>query len=179
MREGSRPRTAGRGASRWWLATIAAALAIAIAPSGASAAVDIYESSEAATHLGAIEKAKCAVKGKKGNKRFVAVGESPNGWELDVYIYEGFWRGVKDDYTLFYGVSEVGFVLAAPGGTLFSNRFPIPGTPAGIVSAGAIDFGRQGKKLGIGFSAAPNPDFTQGVAFAGVLKCKYKRKNRP
>ena len=169
----------GRRACRSGFALIAAAVAIAITPAGAGAAVDIYEASEAATHLGAIEKAKCAVKGKKPNKRFVAVGKSPNGWELDVYIYEGFWRGVKADYTLFYGVSEVGFVLAAPAGTLFSNQFPIPGTPAGIVSAGAIDFARQGKKLGIGFSGAPTRDFSQGVAFAGGLKCRYKRKNRP
>jgi hypothetical protein len=79
MRDPSRPRPLGhRG--RWsWLALSATALTIAIAPAGASAAVDIYEASEAATHLGAIEKAKCAVKGKKGNKRFVAVGESRNG----------------------------------------------------------------------------------------------------
>jgi hypothetical protein len=119
------------------------------------------------------------VKGKKGNKYFLAFGESPNGWDLDVYIYESFWGGVKDDYTLFYGVKEVGFDLFDPSGTRYSNAFPIPGTPPGIVGGGAIDFGRQGKKMGIGFSAAPNREFTQGVAFAGGLKCKYKRKNRP
>jgi hypothetical protein len=176
MWDRGQPRALGRGAS--WPALIAAVAVFAIAPAGASAAVDIYESSEAATHLGAIEKAKCAVKGKKGSKRFRASGKSPNGWELDVYILEGFWRGVKDDYTLFYGDSEVGFVLAAPDFTLYSN-FPIPATPPGIVPGGAIDFGRNGKKLGIGFSAAPSSDFTKGVAFAGGLKCEYKRKFRP
>jgi len=178
MRNRSRPRPLSHGACRSWLVLTAAVLVIAVAPAGASAAVDIYESSEAATHLGAIEKAKCAVKGKKGSKRFRASGKSPNGWELDVYILEGFWGGVKDDYTLFYGDSEVGFVLAAPDFTLYSN-FPIPATPPGIVPGGAIDFGRNGKKLGIGFSAAPSRDFTKGVAFAGGLKCKYKRKHRP
>jgi hypothetical protein len=179
MRDRIRQRAASRGPTRSGLALIAAAVAMTVAPAGASAAVDIYESSEAATHLATIEKAKCAVKGKKGNKRFHASGESPNGWDLDVYISESFWGGVKDDYTLFYGVREVGFDLFDPSGTLYSNQFPIPGTPPGIVGGGAIDFGRQGKKMGIGFSAAPNREFTQGVAFAGALKCKYKRKNRP
>ena len=179
MRDGSRPRAMRRRVSRSGLALIAAAVAMAIAPAAASAAVDIYESSEAATHLATIEKAKCAVKGKKGDKYFLASGESPNGWDLDVFIYESFWGGVKDDYTLFYGVREVGFDLYAPDGTLYSNQFPIPGTPPGIVGGGAIKFGKKGKKMGIGFSAAPNREFTQGVVFAGGLKCKYKRKNRP
>jgi len=173
-------RHAVRGrASRLGLVVIAASLAIAVTPSASSAAVDIYESSEAATHLGKIKKAKCAVKGRGQNKEFRASGESSNGWELDVYIYEGFWGGVGDKYTLFFGVREVGFDLYAPDATLYSNQFAIPGTPPGIVGGGAIDFSRQGKRMGIGFSAAPDRTFTRGVVFAGGLKCKYKRRNRP
>jgi hypothetical protein len=179
MRGPSRPRGKGRGMARACLAPLAATFAIALTPATASAAVDVYESSEAATHLATIEKAKCAVKGRRGNKHFVAFSESPNGWELDVYITRDFWGGVGDDYSLYYGVKEVGFDLYAPDGTLYSNQFAIPGTPPGIVSVGAIDFSRQGKRLGIGFSAAPDRTFTKGVAFAGVMKCKYKRRNRP
>jgi hypothetical protein len=156
-------------------ATIAACAAAAMLAGPASAKVTVVDQEGAV--VSAIEKAKCAVKGKKGEKWFIAFAEGSNGWELDVYIYESFWGGVKDDYSLFFGVREVGFDLYAPGGELFSNRFPFPGTPPG--AGGAIKFSNDGKKLGIGFYSAPNRDYSNGVAFAGQLRCKYKPKNRP
>lgn len=140
----------------------------------AAAKVGVYDED---SELARFEKAKCAVKGKKGKRFFVAFADGTGGWELDVYIYESFWGGVKDDYSLHYGVDEVGFDLFAPDGTVFSNRFPFPGTPPG--AGGAIRFSKDGRRLGIGFYAAPNRDYSDGVALAGGLKCRYKRKHRP
>jgi hypothetical protein len=156
-------------------AAIAGCAAAAVLASAATAKVTVLD--EEGAPLSTIEKAKCAVKGKQGEKFFLAFAEGTNGWELDVFIYEGFWGGVKDDYSLFFGTKEVGFDLYSPGGELFSNRFPFPGTPPG--AGGAIKFSNDGKRMGIGFYAAPNREYSNGVAFAGGLKCKYRRKHRP
>lgn len=156
-------------------ATIAGCAAAAVLAAPATAKVRVID--DEAGVVSTIEKAKCAVKGKRGEKFFVAFAEGTNGWELDVYIYESFWGGVKDDYSLQFGVKEVGFDLYSPSGELFSNRFPFPGTPPG--AGGAIKFSNDGKRMGIGFYAAPNQDYSNGYAFAGQLECKYKRKNRP
>jgi hypothetical protein len=129
--------------------------------------------------VSAIKKGKCAVTGKKGKKEFVARGESPEGWELDVYILNETWGGVKDDYTLYFGLRDPGFDLFGPDGENYSNQFPIPGTPPGVVAGGAIKFARDAKKLSIGFFSAPNREFTRGFGFAGAMKCKYKRGKKP
>ena len=152
---------------------IGCAMAVAAAP--ARAEVTIVD--ENAAPVATVEKARCAVKKKQGDKYFVAFAEGTNGWELDVYITGDFWGGVKDDYSLFFGVREVGFDLFSPDGELFSNQFPFPGQPPG--AGGAIKFSNDGKRLAIGFYAAPNRDYTRGYAFAGALRCKYKRKFAP
>jgi hypothetical protein len=164
----------GRRVSGVALGACLAALALA-AP--AQAEISIVD--DAGNVVSEIKKGKCKVTGKKGKKEFVGFGESPEGWELNVYILNESWGGVKDDYTLFYGVRDVGFDLYGPDSELYSNQFPIPGTPPGLVGGGAIKFGKHGRKLAIGFAPAPNRDFTRGVSFAGAMKCKYKPGKEP
>jgi hypothetical protein len=164
-------RTRPRGVLPVGVVVCIAALMLA---ASASAEITILDGGTGAKK-GEIQKGKCGVSGKKGKKEFSSIAESPNGWELHVYIYPGHWQGFKHDYELHYGSREVGFDLYAPDNELFSNQFPVPGSPPGMIG-GAIRFGNHGKRMSIGFSPAPNRNYTKSVSFAGGMDCKYRRR---
>lgn len=141
----------------------------------ASAAADItILDGDSGAKKAEIHRGRCGVRGTKKNRHFMAIADSPNGWELDVYIQEGHWRGFKHDYPLHYGVRQVGFDLYDPNQELYSNQFPVPGSPPGMVG-GEIRFANKGKRMAIGFSPAPNRHYTRSVSFAGGMDCKYRR----
>jgi hypothetical protein len=164
-------RTRPRGVLPVGVVVCIAALMLA---ASASAEITILNGGTGAKE-GEIQKGKCGVKGKKQNKEFHAIAESPNGWELQVFVYPGHWRGFKHDYELHYGAREVGFDLYAPDQELFSNQFPVPGSPPGMVG-GDLRFANKGKRMAIGFSPAPNRSYTKSVSFAGGMDCKYRRR---
>jgi hypothetical protein len=151
------------------VAVLVAAIATALlVPAAASAAVNVLDANSSA-HLAKIKKARCHVKGKRGHKEFTAVAHSTNGtYILDINIIKA-WKGFHHDYALRYGDEDPNFFMSGPGGP-YSNAYPFPGQPPG--AAGYIKFAHSGKKLAIGAYAAPNADFSQGVAFAGTLACR-------
>lgn len=155
-------------------AAVGAVVALAaLTCAAAVATVKVYDS-ETAASLGEVRKAKCKLKRDADGRFFVAGSESTNGdFTLNVNVLD--WQGFKQDYTFYLGAQDPSFFLTASYG-VFSNVYPIPGTPPGAVGAGAVSFRRDGKKLGIGAYLAPNEDFTRGVKFAGSLKCVYPRR---
>ncbi|MGZ5323974.1 MAG: hypothetical protein ACXWZ3_08045 [Solirubrobacterales bacterium] len=168
-RQGLRPAT-----RRWAVAAIASiALIGVLAPSTAGAAVRIYRSSEDATFLGKVTRAKCKV--KREGRLFRAVGKTTNGaYKLDVFIL-GF-QGFGPDYNVPFGVLTPSVdVEGVTNGEDFSNAYPFPGGMP-PPSAGAIAFGRRGARLGVGVYALPNTDYSQGVVLAGALACQYPRR---
>jgi len=148
---------------------------LAVTPVSAGAAIEIRPSTDpTAAPLATIKKGKC----NKFGDLWLGGGKSTDkAWDLFVEIVD--FDGYGPDYSLFYGTDRPAwFELKGPGGP-YSNRHPIPGTPPGVVGAGAISFGgKKGKKLSIGAYAAPNEDFSQGVSFVGAMKCKYPKKKR-
>jgi hypothetical protein len=56
----------------------------------------------------------------------------------------------------------------------FSNSYPFPGTPPN--SAGTVAFQPDGKRVGVGVYALPNADYSEGVAIAGKMRCRYRRR---
>jgi hypothetical protein len=52
----------------------------------------------------------------------------------------------------------------------FSNLNAPPGT-TGMFSGG-VEFSPKGRRMGVGFLPTPNPDFSQGVVLAGVMRCR-------
>lgn len=171
MMDSSQPRAVGRVAIRLSFALMAVVLVTALAPSAAGAAIEIRGSDEQAALLGTIKKGKCGLKGKKANRRFRAVAKSTDGaYELSVVVSE--WHGYRRSYSFFYGASEPGsFYLRGPDDD-YSNLFPIPGTPPGVVGGGGIAFGNKGRRMSLGFAPAGNRDFSRGVVIAGAMKCK-------
>lgn len=148
----------------------AAVLATCLLPSGASAAIRIYENSEAATFLGEVRKGNCKV--KRNGRLFRASAKTTNGaYTLELFILD--FRGFGREYNLEYGTIKTTVSLeGVTNGADFDNAFPFPGgQPPG--SAGAIAFPRSGAKVGVGAYALPNQDYSQGVALAGAMKCNY------
>ena len=164
----------GRGrASRIGLILAASLLIAAFTSSAARAAINIYESSEAATLLGSVTKGKCKVKRTSSGRRiFHGGGKTTNGaYTLGVDIYD--FKGFKREYQVPFGVINptVDVESTAAGGPDYSNNYPFPGTPP--PSSGAIAFGKRGAILGAGIYALPNPDYSRGVVLAGHMKCIY------
>jgi hypothetical protein len=155
------------------LVLIASLVVFLLGAGPAKAAIKIYESSEAATFLGEVRKAKCTVKGKTGaSRRFHAGGRTTNGvYTLDVTIL-GF-KGFGKEYNVAYGQIATTVDLEGTNSSAdFDNAFPFPGGQPPN-SAGAIAFPPSGKKFGLGVYALPNSDYSQGVVLAGAAKCDY------
>ena len=163
-------RTRLRGLSAVGILACVGAL---LMPGSAAATITVLDGGTGAKKA-EIQKGRCSLKGQKQNRHFHAIADSSNGWELDVYVYEGHWRGFKHDYELHYGERQVGFDLFAPDGELYSNQFPVPGSPPGMIG-GELRFSDRGKRMSIGFSPAPNRQYTKSVSFAGAMDCKYRR----
>jgi hypothetical protein len=80
-------------------------------------------------------------------------------------------RGTGREYNVRYGSVEPSVDFEQRSGPAdFSNNYPFPGTPPG--SAGAIALSPGGRKVGLGIYALPNSDYSQGVALAGVMRCR-------
>ncbi len=159
-----------------WFAAIAVLLSLVVAPS-ATAKVSIL--AEGGQKVDTISKGKCRVSGKRGSKDFFATAKSDGGrFVLTAFIDAPVFRGFRHDYTIFYGGEDPQvFLHRRSDDEVFSN-FKIPGTPAGVVGGGAIDFGKGGRRMGIGLAPAPNKSFTEGYTFAGVIPCKYPKHGR-
>ena len=157
------------------LVPIAALVAFLLAAGTANAAIQIYESSEAATLLGEVQKANCKVKGKAGNRRFHAGARTTNGaYTLDVTILD--FKGFGKQYNVPYGqIATTVDVEGTSSSADFSNAYPFPGgqPPSG---AGAIAFPPSGKRVALGVYALPNLDYSQGVALAGGARCRYPKR---
>jgi hypothetical protein len=163
--------------ARWWTARAGVAMLVSLvlvclAPTAASAAIKIYQSSEAATYLGEVRRAKCKVRRLGNGRSFHAGARTTNGaYTLDVSLFN--FRGFNRTYNVQYGVLSATVSLeGVSNGADYDNVFPFPGgQPPG--SAGSIRFARDGAKLGLGIYALPNQDYSQGVVLAGGMKCDY------
>lgn len=157
------------------LLTIVASAAL-VAPAGAEVQILDQDSAK----VDAFKTGQCRLFGKGSGQRFFAVLKSEQKkFSMTVFIDEGTWKGFHTDYTLLYGVDDPAFFLRRRADDeLFSNVFPIPGTPPGAVGGGGIDFSGTGKRMGIGFAPASNKSYTEGYVFAGTVKCKYPKKKR-
>ena len=157
-------------------ALIALGLGLALLAPVASAKVTILNS-DSGRRVDTISKSRCRVDGKKGNQDFFAAAKSDSGkFTLTAFIDAPVFQGFRRDYTIYYGGKDPEvFLRRRSDNELFSN-FKIPGTPAGAVGGGAIDFGEGGRKMGVGLSPASNKSFTEGYVFAGVMRCKYPKR---
>jgi hypothetical protein len=149
-------------------------------PTGAGAEVKIYDTENLAL-LGTIAKADCKVVKRPIKDKFLAFSNPRAPFSLEVFIEKTAWHGFRGNYPLLHGGQDVTFDLFGPSesGDLFSNSFGIPGIPPGTVSGGAIRFSNDGRRLSIGFAPAATSDFTQGVVFAGAMKCRYPARRKP
>jgi len=145
----------------------------------AAPAIEIHQDveGEIGPLLGKISKGECFRK-KTGAFAFSAFGPSTNkSYELVVRIPSRDWRGFGHHYSLFYGSHDPAFFgLTGPRHELFSNTFPLPGTPPGVVGGGAIVFKGKGSLMSIGFEPAFNEAADEAVfIFGGFLKCAGPR----
>jgi hypothetical protein len=150
------------------------AAAVLAAPAGAEVRVLDADSNT----VDSFKTGDCRTFGKGADQRFFASLKSEGKlFSMTVFIDEGTWKGFGEDYALSYGSEDPAYFLRRRADDeLFSNVFPVPGTPPGVLGAGAIKFNGSGKRMGIGAYAASNKSFTDGYSFAGVVKCKYKKK---
>lgn len=159
---------------RLGLALIAAALSLGLLAPAATAEVTILDND--GNQVDTIEKAKCRVSGKKGSGDFLAAAKSKAGmFSLTVFIDAPVFGGFDDDYTIFYGGGDPQVFLNRRSDEEVFSNFKIPGTPAGTVAGGGIEFGRGERTMGVGLAPASNKSFTEGYSFAGVIPCKYPK----
>jgi len=111
--------------------------------------------------------AKC----RKSRGGFVALTPRVNGYRMFVSIedFSGY-----HTYELQRGRNADPYVSISLNGesafsTLFVPPFPVPGY-------GQVRFSRKGKLMGVGFQPMFNEAGTEGVVFAGGLKCQYKKR---
>lgn len=111
--------------------------------------------------------AKC----RKSRGSFVALTPRVNGYRMFVSIedFSGY-----HTYELQRGRNADPYVSISLNGesafsTLFVPPFPVPGY-------GQVRFSRKGKLMGVGFQPMFNEAGTEGVVFAGGLKCQYKKR---
>lgn len=124
-----------------------------------------------------ISKLGCRASGKKGKQDFFATGKSDEGkFRLGVFIDEPVFTGFGEEYTIYFGGTDPQYFLTRRSDEEEFSNFKLPGTPAGTLAAGEIKFNGKGTKMGIGTYAANNKSMTEGYAFAGVVKCKYRRR---
>ena len=119
----------------------------------------------------------CRVNGSGSNRDFFASGRSEdNRFRLSVFIDSPVFKGFGREYEIFYGTPDPQvFLTRRSDGETFSN-YKLPGTPAGVLGAGEIKFNGRGTRMGAGMYSANNRDATEGLAFAGVVKCKPPRR---
>jgi hypothetical protein len=113
--------------------------------------------------------AKC----RKSHGSFMALTPRVNGYRMFVSIedFSGF-----HTYDLVRGQNADPYVSMTLNGesafsTLFVPPFPVPGF-------GQVRFSPKGKIMGVGFQPMLNQAGTDGVVFAGALKCRYKGKRK-
>jgi hypothetical protein len=154
-----------------------AILGMAIVAAPASATLTIYDSDM--NELATIDKAQCKLRKAAGptKSRFIAFSlPKEANWTVAVFIPNNTWHGFGFSYPLFYGADPTAYAFSKSPAASYSNAYPIPGTPPGIVGGGAINFSPKGKAISVGLDPAPNADYTSGVIFAGSMKCKYPKR---
>lgn len=108
---------------------------------------------------------------RKSKGDFKALTPVVNGYRLFVSIdaFEGF-----GNYDLEQGPNADPYASITRNGdtafsTLYVPPFPAPGF-------GQVRFRGKGKAMGIGYQFMFNRDGTEGLVFAGALRCQYKKK---
>jgi hypothetical protein len=154
--------------------TVALTVSASGGPPRAEAAIDAYENSEQAAHFGEIRSGKCRVRRTNSGKTFHATGKTTNrAYKLNIDIYD--FRGFDREYNVEYGGASPAVDFEGVfNEDDFSNSYPFPGTPPN--SAGAVAFQPDGRRVGIGVYALPNRDYSEGVAIAGKMRCRYPRR---
>ena len=133
--------------------------------------------SESGKTVDTITKGKCRVSGKKGSKDFFLTAKSEDGkFSLTAFIDSPVFTGFDETYIAYYGGDDPQIFLRRNSDDEVFSNFKIPGTPAGVVGGGAVDFRRDGRRVGIGLDPASNKSFTEGYSFAGVIGCKYSKR---
>ncbi|TXH32125.1 MAG: hypothetical protein E6Q91_01945 [Actinobacteria bacterium] len=110
---------------------------------------------------------------RKSKGDFKALTPTVNGYRLFVSIesFSGF-----RTYDLEQGADADPYASITKNGetafsTLYVPPFPAPGF-------GQIRFRGKGKTMGIGYQFMFNRDGTDGLVFAGALRCQYKKKGK-
>jgi hypothetical protein len=144
----------------------------------ASAKVIILKG-EQSREVDSITEGHCLVSGKKGHRDFFLTAKSKKGkFNLTAFIDDPVWKGFNQYYITYYGGKDPEVFLHRNSDDEVFSNFKLPGTPAGIVGAGAVAFRKHGRKVGIGLYAASNKSHTEGYAFAGAIRCKYRKHRR-
>lgn len=151
-------------------------LALALlAPASASATLEIRNSDETNALLATVDTMKCKVD-KRAKRPFKASGTANGGgYAVGLEIQKSDWKGFGHEYTLYYGDSGVFAAVASPT-VQYSNEVEIPGTPPGVVPAGAIKLSANGKRVAVGAYGLSDPSFSSGVSLTGGAKCKYPKR---
>jgi hypothetical protein len=120
---------------------------------------------------------RCRASGSGNNQDFFASGKSENRrFRLSIFIDAPVFKGFGRDYEIFYGAEDPQvFLTRLADDEKFSN-FTVPGTPPGLLQAGEIKFNGRGTRMGAGMYSANNKEATEGLAFAGGVRCKYRRR---
>ncbi len=141
----------------------------------ASAKVTILKG-EQDREVDSITKGKCLVSGKKGQRDFFLTARSNEGkFILTAFIDHPVWKGFNEFYIPYYGGKNPEIFLHRNSDDEVFSNFKLPGTPAGVVGAGAVAFRKHGRRVGIGLYAASNKSHTEGYSFAGALNCRYRK----
>ena len=154
------------------LSTVALALSALVVSSPAGAAPDneykvtVFHEDEVVAEF---TTAKC----RKSRGGFVARTPVVGGYRLFVAIddFSGF-----HSYDLVHGKNADPYVVILQNGeAAFSNLyvppFPVPGY-------GQVNFRSKGKLMGVGFQPTFNRAGTDGVVFAGAVRCQYPKKGK-
>ncbi len=152
-----------------------AALVALVLPAAAPGKVTILD--QDSNVVDTISKGGCRVSGKKGSQDFFGSAKSDGGrFLLSIFIDAPVFTGFDEDYVIYYGGEDPQVFLRRRADEEVFGNFKIPGTPAGTVGGGGIKFSKDGRRVGVGLAPASNKSFTEGYTFAGVFKCKYRKR---
>jgi hypothetical protein len=162
------------GAVAGALALLLAGAIAAPASAAPPPSVGLYETSEEATLIGKVTRANCRTRRFGSGRSFLAKGKTTNGnYKLEVFFSS--FGGFGDEYNVSYtSLNPTVDVEGIFDGNDYSTAYPIPGGEP-PESAGRVLFNESGRRMGVGIFALPNQDWTEGLAVAGSLRCRYPR----
>ena len=154
---------------------IAILTALLLVPAQATAKIQVVGNEGGV--LDTFESVGCRVSGSGNNRDFFATGKSEDRkFRLSVFIDAPVFKGFGREYEIFYGTPDPQVFLVRRADEATFSNYKVPGTPAGVLGAGAIKFNGRGTRMGAGMYSANNKEATEGLAFAGAVKCKYRRR---